>query len=131
MRRVVALLCLAFAACEDGGDDDGVDPGPAKLVLEPVLAVPYVAASMGASTGEFTFQNPNAVSSDLTWSLDGDPTLTIASAPDHVLGGARGTFSLRWTGATAPRVASATLTVFSQAGGQQAEIGRASCRERV
>jgi hypothetical protein len=127
MRGVAVLLCALSAAtgaaCEDGGgDDDGVPPVPPQLVLAPVLAVPYVAAGMGPSTGEFTVTNPSTDGTDLTWQIAGDSRFMLISTPERVLGGDTVTFRVMWTGAVEPAIASATLMVSSHAGIQTAEL---------
>ncbi|HUQ06228.1 MAG TPA: hypothetical protein VM261_27175 [Kofleriaceae bacterium] len=120
---VCALSAAVAAACEDGGgDDDGPDVVPPQLVLAPVLPVPYVAAGMGPSTGEFTVTNPSTDGTDLTWQLAGDPSFMFVSTPDRVLGGGTVTFRVIWTGAFEPEIASATLMVQSHAGIQTAEL---------
>jgi len=133
MCRLVAVVVLA-AACGGPAGGDGLDAGgdapPAgpRLELPPVIALPYVTAGAGASTAEVTVANPGDAEvtgvggAALAWSLAGDPDFAIVSAPERIEAGGEAVLSLRWAGASAERIAGATLTVDSEVGAREAEV---------
>jgi len=111
-RGVIALVVLA-AGC--GGDDDLDPPVPPtpSLTLPALFALPYVAAGAGASTQ--TFEIPNlsgAAVEGLTWRVVGDADFTVDATSVAPVEGAA-TVSVSWAGASAPRIAGASLVVAS------------------
>ena len=58
----------------------------------------------------------------LRWRIDGDADFAVVAAPDAIAAGGSATLALGWSGAAAPRIAGATLTVASSAGPRAAEL---------
>jgi hypothetical protein len=95
----------------------GAAKGPADLVLPNTLALPYVDAGAGGTMAAFQVVNlgervaEGPGGSELSWSLDGDDSLSLVEAPSRVEPGAEETVVLAFAGADDETIASATLSV--------------------
>ncbi len=118
-RHVVALLLIA--AC---GDDDG-GPVATQLSLEMpgIIGLPYVVAGAGETSAAVSVTNLlDADSVGLSWTVVGDPTLTVRGAPDGIGAGETVVVRVAWTGSDTPRITGGELVVMNAVGSQQAEV---------
>lgn len=124
---VVATLLIGCGGPVAPSDPDAQPSGPA-LTVPPVIALPYVAAGAGPSSLSVTVGNPGTApvhgpdGGALAWTLSGDPAFAIVLAPDTIEAGGEATLTITWTGAAAPQIAGASLTVASEAGARAAEV---------
>lgn len=138
------MLAIAVAACADtpahetpqssdggAGGDGGASattadatsaPAAAHLVLPDVVDLPYVVAGEGGTSVTFGVSNDGGeplVGPDgakLAWSIAGDPSITLTSAPDALAPGATESVTVAFAGADAETIAHATLSVSTEQG---------------
>jgi hypothetical protein len=100
------------------GGAGGTGGAPAGHLVAPALIdVPYVVAGQGGSAAMVDLQNDgDAPLPALTWSLSGDPTITIGSAPSSLAAGQHATLAIQYAGSATEAIASATLAVGTGTG---------------
>ncbi|MFO0745829.1 MAG: hypothetical protein U1F43_09160 [Myxococcota bacterium] len=96
-----------------------VTPGEPALDVPTELAIPWVAAGGGASSLAVSFENYGDAG-PVTLSLSGDAALSLVGAPSTVAAQGSLDFTLRFAGASSPKVAAGTLRVT--AGGHSVNV---------
>jgi hypothetical protein len=87
------------------------------LVVPSVIDLPYVVAGQGGSMASVDVQNDgDAPLSGLTWSLSGDPSLTIGPAPASLAPGEHAMVSFLYAGSATEAIAAASLAVGTPSG---------------
>jgi hypothetical protein len=117
MLRTLGIV-LILSACGGGkfvGNDCEClmvpDAAVPALGLPPVIDLPYVVAGQGGSSLNVHVEGHDSA---LTWSLTGDPTITMDPAPTTIAGGA--TLVFHFAGADTETIAVADLSVTSTNG---------------
>lgn len=121
MRRWLAFLLL-FAAC--GGDDDG-GPVATELNLEmpSLIGLPYVTAGGGGTSAAVAVTNVlDADSVGLTWTVGGDPAITVSGAPERIAAGETVMVTVAWAGSATPQITGGDLVVMNEHGSRTAEV---------
>jgi hypothetical protein len=138
-RRRLVPVALAIAACAVAPPHDRaraestevraetiaaspLRPSPAHLVVPDVVDLPYVVAGEGGTSATFSVTNDGGSplegqgSRPLAWRLDGDATLSIASAPASIAPGERANVTVAFAGAAQETIARATLALATPSG---------------
>ncbi len=106
----------ASVAASTGTTGSGGAPA-GHLVVPAVIDVPYVVAGQGGSAASVDVVNDGGSRLDgLTWSLSGDPSLTIGPAPASLAAGQHATLSVLYAGSADEAIAAASLAVGMASG---------------
>ncbi|MFT3764595.1 MAG: hypothetical protein QM820_03620 [Minicystis sp.] len=98
------------------GGSGGALAGP-RLVIPAVIDLPYTVAGKGGSTASVDVENDgDAALTGISWAISGDAALTIGGAPKSLAPGEKGKLVIKYAGAAAETIASASLVVTSTEG---------------
>ena len=111
----VAATSGAGGSATSGSTGSGGEGGAAKgpvLVLPSIVDLPYVVAGQGGATLDVEVKNTGDLPiTALSFTLEGDATLSFSGAPSALAAGEKATLSFSFTGAPAETIAEAALLV--------------------
>jgi hypothetical protein len=101
----------ATSGSTGSGGEGGAAKGPV-LVLPSIVDLPYVVAGQGGATLDVEVQNTGDLPiTALSFTLEGDATLSFSNAPSALAAGEKATLSFSFTGAAKETIAEAALLV--------------------